>query len=124
MLPVASATDLQMIAGSSVQPPSDSQLELQEKFQEFVAGTFFQQMLKSLRSAQSPPAYFHGGQAEEIFQSQMDQQVAENLAHQQGGAISDPLFQQFSRMHPEFSSSKPQANGADGITSLLGMSRK
>ena len=43
------------------------------------------------------PAYFHGGQAEEIFRSQLDQQVAENLAEKQGETLSGPLYQAFAQ---------------------------
>lgn len=68
-----------------------------EAFQDFVAGTFYQQILKALRSTQEKPAYFHGGQAEEMFQSQLDQQVAEDLAKTNGGTFADQLYQSFSR---------------------------
>ncbi|QDT40854.1 flagellar rod assembly protein/muramidase FlgJ [Gimesia alba] len=71
--------------------------ELKEAFQDFVAGTFYKQMFKSLRSAQNKPAYFHGGQAEEMFQAQLDQQISEDLAKGQGSAFSDTLFSAFSR---------------------------
>lgn len=64
-------------------------------FQDFVAGTFFKQMLKALRSGQDKPAYLHGGQAEEMFQSQLDQQVAEDLAKNHGSAFSDSLYESF-----------------------------
>ncbi|QDV48977.1 rod-binding protein [Gimesia fumaroli] len=71
--------------------------ELKETFQDFVAGTFYKQMFKAFRSAQNKPAYFHGGQAEEMFQAQLDQQISEDLAKGQGGAFSDTLFSAFSR---------------------------
>ena len=70
---------------------------LQDAFQDFFAGTFYKQMFESLRKMHSKPAYFHGGRAEEMFQSQMDQQVAENLARDQGGSFSDPMFSVFAQ---------------------------
>ena len=75
--------------------PTDKQLELRQTFQDFVAGTFFKQMLKSLRRTHDKPAYFHGGRAEQVFQSQLDQQVAEDLARDRGAAFSDSLFTVF-----------------------------
>ena len=54
-------------------------------------------MLKSLRSAEQKPAYFHGGRAEEIFRGQLDQNIAEDLARDHGAAFSDPLFQVFTQ---------------------------
>ena len=64
--------------------------KLKTNFQDFAAGTFYKEMLKSLRKMHGKPAYLYGGQAEKIFQGQMDQQVAENLAHSQGSQILRP----------------------------------
>ncbi|MCH9656253.1 MAG: rod-binding protein [Planctomycetes bacterium] len=71
--------------------------ELKEAFQKFVAGTFYKQMFKAMREGQNKPAYFHGGQAEEMFQSQLDQQISEDLATREGGGLADTLFSAFSR---------------------------
>ena len=78
-------------------PAKTAGLEVREKFQDFVSGTFYKQMLKALRQGQKNSKYFHGGQAEEIFRGQMDQQVAEDMAHQHGAAFSGPLFAAYSR---------------------------
>lgn len=69
--------------------------EVRQAFQEFVGGTFFRQMIKSLRSAQGEPAYFHGGQAERIFQGQFDEHIADDLAEKHGDALAAPLFRAF-----------------------------
>ena len=74
------------------EPPPDEQLLFKEAFRDFVAGTFYKQMFKALRSTENKPAYFHGGQVEQIFQAQMDQTVAEDLAKTHGGGLADPLF--------------------------------
>ena len=84
-------------APAELNQPGQNSSELKEKFQEFVAGTFYQQMFKAMRSAQGKPAYFHGGQAEEMFQSQLDQQISTDLAKKEGGRFSDALFSSFSR---------------------------
>ena len=76
---------------------ASSQPALRETFQDFVAGTFYKQMLKSLRQSHTQPAYFHGGQAERVFQNQLDQQIAEDLARTQGAAFAEPLFQAFAQ---------------------------
>ena len=75
--------------------PDPERLKVREAFQDFVAGTFYMQMLKSMRKMHGKAAYFHGGQAEQIFQGQLDQQIAEDLARNQGSAFSDPLFAAF-----------------------------
>lgn len=74
---------------------SPEEAELRQTFQKFVAGTFYKQMFKTLRKMHDKPAYFHGGQAEEIFRSQMDQQVAEDLADKQGAAFADAMYDGF-----------------------------
>ena len=72
--------------------------ETQQAFRDFVGQTFFGQMLKSLRSTQGKPAYFHGGQAEEIFRSQLDQTLAERMTEASADQIADPMFKrQFPR---------------------------
>lgn len=69
--------------------------KLQETFQEFVGETFFQLMLKSMRKMHGEPAYMHGGQGEEIFQGQLDQQLANDLARNAGAEFSNDLFHLF-----------------------------
>jgi hypothetical protein len=69
--------------------------KLQTTFQDFAAGTFYKEMMKSLRKMHNKPAYVYGGQAEEIFQGQMSQHVAEDLAHNNGSQFAAPLFQGF-----------------------------
>jgi Rod binding domain-containing protein len=66
--------------------------EAQKAFQDFVGQTFFGQMLKSMRSTQGKPAYFHGGQAEEIFRSQLDQTMAEQMSNASADQFADPMF--------------------------------
>lgn len=101
-------------APSELQQPQQGSPELKEAFQKFVAGTFYKQMFKALRSAQGKPAYFHGGQAEEMFQSQLDQQISEDLASRDGNAFSDSLFSAFSRQLN--AKSKESINAASGAT--------
>ena len=60
--------------------PHGGNPDAREAFQAFVAGTFYKQMLSSLRSTVHKSEMFHGGRAEEVFQGQLDQQVAEDLA--------------------------------------------
>jgi Rod binding domain-containing protein len=66
--------------------------ELKETFTQFVGETFFGQLIKSMRSTVGKPAYFHGGQAEEAFQGQLDQQLAEHLTKASADKFAEPLF--------------------------------
>lgn len=67
-------------------------LELREAFTKFVGHTFFAQMMKAMRSTQGKPAYFHGGQAEEVFQSQLDQALVDHMVEASADRFANPLF--------------------------------
>jgi hypothetical protein len=68
--------------------------ELRERFTQFVGETFFGQMIKSMRATTGKPAYFHGGRAEEVFQSQLDQKLAEHLTEASADRFAEPMFEQ------------------------------
>jgi hypothetical protein len=81
---------------SSVKTPQDIEDEkLREAFHNFVGQTFFSQLLSSLRSTQEGAAYFNGGQAEKIFQGQLDQVLSEELTKSSADQIADPMFRLF-----------------------------
>jgi peptidoglycan hydrolase FlgJ len=72
--------------------------KVQETFRTFVGEAFFGQLIKSMRSTQGKPAYFHGGQAEEVFRGQLDQTLAQEMTETSADRIADPMFrQQFPR---------------------------
>lgn len=81
--------------------------KLEDKFQDFVAGTFYQSMIKAMRDSQKPSKYFFGGQAEKIFQKQLDEQFAEGLARDAGSSLSGPMFELYSRQMKLKESSQP-----------------
>ncbi|QDU77549.1 hypothetical protein Pan97_46200 [Bremerella volcania] len=69
--------------------------QLREKFDQFVGESMFGQMLKSMRESVGKPAYFHGGRAEEVFQSQLDQLLVEKISDASAEQISKPMFELF-----------------------------
>jgi Rod binding domain-containing protein len=72
--------------------------ELRERFTQFVGEAFFGQMIKAMRSTVGKPAYFHGGRAEEVFQGQLNQQLAEHLTEASAARFAEPMFdRQFPR---------------------------
>lgn len=93
---------------------SDKTTELHDKFNEFVGQAFFGQMLKSMRATVGKPAYFYGGHAEEVFQGQLDQTMAEHLTKASASKFADPLFD---RQFPQFAESKP-VSGLDELSQL------
>jgi Rod binding domain-containing protein len=73
--------------------------ELRERFTQFVGEAFFGQMIKAMRSTVGKPAYFHGGRSEEVFQGQLDQQLAQHLTETSATRFAEPMFErQFPRV--------------------------
>jgi len=80
---------------SHVGSPSTSDYagsEVREQFDQFVGEVFFGQMLSAMRKTVGKPAYFHGGRAEEVFQGQLDQTIAQDLAKTTGKQFTDSMF--------------------------------
>ena len=79
--------------------------EVREAFTDFVGQTFFTQLIKAMRSTQQKPAYFDGGRAEEAFQAQLDQTLAEKMTETTADQIAEPMFRrQFPRQAAELAS--------------------
>ena len=78
-------------------PPSATENgeELRQAFQSFVGQTLFGQMLKAMRKTVGKSAYFNGGRAEEIFQQQLDQVLAEKISDASADKFSGPMFELF-----------------------------
>lgn len=72
-------------------PPGD----LKHTFQKTTGELFFGQLVKALRQTAGKPAYLHGGQAEELFQSQLDQTLVEHMAESHGGPFVEDLYRQY-----------------------------
>ena len=68
---------------------------LREAFDDFVGQSFYGQLIGSMRKTVGKPAYFHGGRAEEVFQSQMDQQLAQQMSEATADTFTGPMFELF-----------------------------
>ena len=79
--------------GGSAGP--DDQNPLREKFDSFVGESFYGQMLQAMHKTVGKPAYFNGGRAEEMFQGQLDQILAEKMTQANGSSLSGSLFDLF-----------------------------
>jgi Rod binding domain-containing protein len=87
----------ELTQGASAQTKGNT--ELREKFTQFVGEVFFGQMIKAMRATTGKPAYFHGGRGEEVFQSQLDQKLAEHLTEASAERFAEPMFErQFPRL--------------------------
>lgn len=120
----------QLAPSADWQPPTgkgDAGLATAQKvydaFSSFVGETFYAQMMKSMRSTVGKPAYFHGGQAEEVFRGQLDQQLATEWAEQSGSRFADAMFeQQFPNHARQLQAGNGQA--APGLDDLAALRRR
>ena len=101
------------------QPPNLStkqgSAKVEEKFNDFVAGTFYKTMLASLRkTAKNDHPLIHGGRAEEIFRAQLDQTIAERLAVSHGRQMSGKMYEQFIRRQTDAAGSAGNDGGTVG----------
>jgi Rod binding domain-containing protein len=111
-----SATPPAAIGDPAKTPQNVAQaVEVRDTFRDFVGETLFRQMLKSMRSTVNKPAYFHGGQAEEIFTSQLDEILAEQMAQTDGASFADRMFQQAFPKHAEVIREHATAGTAAGV---------
>jgi hypothetical protein len=86
----------QITAGAEPAPPSADQLSEREAFDRFVGGTFYRQMLSAMQKTVGKPAYFHGGQGEEMFRGQLNQILADKMAEATADQFTGPMFELFS----------------------------
>ena len=77
---------------SSADQQLDNARELQTAFQDFVGKSFYGEMLKSMRSTVGEPAYVHGGNAEKIFQQQLDHQIGDEMSKSNAGDLAAAMF--------------------------------
>ena len=107
----------------SQQEQVDKAQEVQQAFHDFVGQTFFGQMLKTMRSTLDKPAYFHGGQAEEVFRSQLDQTLADKMTEASADQIADPMFR---RQFPKEAAllASQQSESAASMADLIQLRRR
>ncbi|BBO31884.1 rod-binding protein [Lacipirellula parvula] len=94
--------------------------QLQNAFQDFVGKSFYGEMMKSMRSTLGEPAYFNGGNAEKIFQQQLDHQLADEMTKSNAGDLAGAMFK---RQFPKEAAlldkvNKPSAASLTDLSSL------
>jgi peptidoglycan hydrolase FlgJ len=79
----------------NVRPPMKDDPEVRDAFDNFFGQTFYGQMLSAMRKSQGKTPYFNGGRAEQVFQGQLDQQLAEEMSKANAHSFSGPMFDLF-----------------------------
>lgn len=115
-LPAQSVLALQNTATPiSLAKQAGTEKELHDKFTQFVGETFYGQMFKAMRSTVGKPAYFYGGRAEEVFQGQLDQTMAQELTKSTAATFAEPMFE---RQFPQFAASKGSESSLSTLSQL------
>ena len=100
-------------------------LKTREALASFVGETFFHQMIKAMRTSVGKPAYFHGGQAEEIFRSQLDQTLAEKMAADGAEDFTRPMFErQFPQLANLLREHEDREAERTGVANLPALNRR
>jgi Rod binding domain-containing protein len=97
ILPSMTAANASMLTPVAQQPAINGKnnAEVKDAFNRFVGETFYGQMLKAMRKSVDKAGYFHGGRGEEIFQEQLDQTIAQNMAKSTADQFTGPMFDLF-----------------------------
>lgn len=66
--------------------------QFRELLHQFIGQTLFGQMLKSMRATQEKNPYFHGGNAEDIYQSLLDMQLTDQMTKSTSKTLSEPMY--------------------------------
>lgn len=94
-LSAANEGEVQTETEPLIESKEEKRKEVREAFDKFVGETFFRELMKSMRSTVGKPAYMHGGRAEEMFQSQLDQHMIEGMAERNGNTLTNGMFERF-----------------------------
>ena len=76
---------------------------------------FTYEMLKTMRNSIQKSDLFHGGQAEEIYQSMLDQELSKNMAGKGSNSIGELLYRQLKQMNQTGSSIDIDSNNDKGL---------
>ncbi|MBN1854945.1 MAG: rod-binding protein [Pirellulales bacterium] len=111
--------------GFEEQSPQEEAAAVREAFTEFIGKTVFGQMLKAMRKTVGKPAYFHGGQAEEIFRSLLDETLADEITQASADQWADPLFERQFPRHAALlkEHDKDVDTASPGLQDLIGLQR-
>ena len=75
--------------------PAQRKAMLRRATEELVGVTFFGQMLKIARQSKLKGTFGHGGHGEEVFGSQLDQHLAQELGHAVKNDLSESIYKRF-----------------------------
>lgn len=75
---------------------SAQQEDMRRRVGEFVGGVFYGTLLREVQASKLKGKYMHGGRGEEVFQSQLNVELAKKLGGATNNPIADRLFNSIS----------------------------
>lgn len=85
--------DISSIALNAKPPRPD----LRKQAEEFVAMTFYSQLLKQMRNSSLKGEYMHGGRGEEIFAARLDMELVRRIGQSGRVPLVDTIVKHLSR---------------------------
>ena len=110
-------SDISIKSGNSFpikNPANERDKKLKEACKQFES-VFTYEMLKTMRNSVEKCDLFSGGQAEEIYQSMLDQELSKNMAGRGKNSIANQLYQQLKQID------KMNGNPDAGISNEKGL---
>ena len=80
----------QAISSSGLTPAQDS--ALRGRIGEFVGVMFYGTMMKMMRNSVVKGQYGHGGRGEEVFQAQLDFELARRMGQSQDNSLTEAVY--------------------------------
>lgn len=96
----AGTAEAAVIAPGAASPPSRDDAQLRKTFDQVIGEMLFGQALKAMRKTVGKPAYFHGGQAEEVFTQWLDDELAKKLTASCASQFTGPMYELFTLARP------------------------
>lgn len=89
-------TALNFTSTGTPQTPEQRRVALEQAAKEVVSSTFFGEMLKLARKNPFKSEMFHGGRGEEMFQAQLDSELARRAGTSVKNNLSDAIVKRLS----------------------------
>lgn len=75
-----------------------TQAKLKEVTSQFLSAALYLPLMKQMRENPFKTELFHGGMGEDMFNKQMDQQMADRLASSSSGQLGESIYKRFAEI--------------------------
>ena len=89
--------NIDLTTANAIKDPEQRKATLRQMCNEVVGVTFFQPMLKAAHNSVFKGKYGHGGRGEEIFQGQLDAQLASSMARGVRTSLGEAMYRKLTK---------------------------